>query len=223
VNHLYSIFFPIQLLLANGFAIFQAELPVPNGGPTGDPVDMIAEEVLPCLDVLDRQPEVSAGKIGFYGHSNGGYAALALATKTRRFKAVVAAATFPDPSYTTLVSSPLAKPLACAGYMQQSERWYYEAPTQPYSMRAAPWEDQARYRRNSPLHQLKDSSTPVLLIEGEFDSTPDVMEAAYTTLLGNGVPVELAFYWGEGHVLGSPANIRDAWERIVKWYEMYLV
>lgn len=41
-------------------------------------------------------------------------------------------------------------------------------------------------------------------------------------LYGRGVPVELAYYWGEGHVLGSPGNIHDSWLRTEGFFAKYL-
>jgi len=32
----------------------------------------------------------------------------------------------------------------------------------------------------------------------------------------------LVRYWGEGHVLTSPANIQDYWHRIFDWYDQHL-
>mgnify|MGYP002814895953 CR=1 FL=1 len=29
-------------------------------------------------------------------------------------------------------------------------------------------------------------------------------------------------YWGEGHGIRSPANIRDMWRRMFEWYDRYL-
>ncbi len=28
-------------------------------------------------------------------------------------------------------------------------------------------------------------------------------------------------YWGEGHVVRSPANVRDMWQRIFEWFEQF--
>jgi dipeptidyl aminopeptidase/acylaminoacyl peptidase len=33
---------------------------------------------------------------------------------------------------------------------------------------------------------------------------------------------EFLRYWGEGHVLEGPANIRDMWQRIYAWFDELL-
>ena len=84
------------------------------------------------------------------------------------------------------------------------------------------WQDQAIYRRNSALYNLDKTTTPLLLIEGEFDANPREMEEVYSELYGRGVPVELAYYRDEGHVISSPGNLRDAWLRTERFFRKYL-
>lgn len=38
-----------------------------------------------------------------------------------------------------------------------------------------------------------------------------------------GKRVRFVRYWGEGHgVTDSPANVRDRWQQIFKWFDTYL-
>jgi len=30
-------------------------------------------------------------------------------------------------------------------------------------------------------------------------------------------------YWGEGHMLDSPANVRDMWQQVFRWFDEFLV
>jgi dipeptidyl aminopeptidase/acylaminoacyl peptidase len=48
------------------------------------------------------------------------------------------------------------------------------------------------------------------------------MEEVYSTLYGRGVPVELAYYWGEDHVFASPGNMHDSWLRTERFFKKYL-
>ena len=34
-------------------------------------------------------------------------------------------------------------------------------------------------------------------------------------------PASFVRYWGEGHVLESPANIRDMWTRVFAWLDEF--
>ncbi len=211
-NKISAYIYPIQYLLSRGFAVFHAPLPV-RGLSWREPITRIGEAILPWLDVLDRQPEVLPGEYAVYGHSNAGFVALVLETLTTRFKAIVAACTFPD-YIATLASWGANQALECASGLLQADRWYTEHRAQPFGFRVPPWKDESLWGRNSPLLRLESARTPLLLIEGEFDVMPRSMEEVYSVLHGRGVPVEMAYYWGEGHVIASPGNVRDCWERI---------
>jgi dipeptidyl aminopeptidase/acylaminoacyl peptidase len=101
---------------------------------------------------------------------------------------------------------------------------YYEDSKDPYIPQPnPPWNNPAKYFRNEPLFNLGRASTPLLLIEGEYDSDPREMEEVYSILYGHGVPVELAYYWGESHVFASPGNIHDVWLRTERFFTKYLL
>ncbi len=62
--------------------------------------------------------------------------------------------------------------------------------------------------------------TPLLIIQGDRDYVPVQQgEEVFTALYRQGKRAEFVRYWGEGHVLESPANIRDMWQRILAWFE----
>lgn len=44
-------------------------------------------------------------------------------------------------------------------------------------------------------------------------------EELFTALTRLGKDAVFVRYFGEDHVYGSPANIRDMWQRIFDWYE----
>jgi dipeptidyl aminopeptidase/acylaminoacyl peptidase len=215
-------FYPIQYLLTRGFAFLQVPFPI-AGRRSFEPMRAAADAVLPWLGILDRQAEIVPGGYGFFGHSNAGYVALALETLTHQFKAIVAWCTFPEIGYDTLHSDSGNVALNCAGNLIQSHREVYEDPRQPYAPQPAPpWKNPGEYIRNEPLFKLNHATTPLLLVEGELDSDPREVESVYSILYGRGVPVELAYYWGEGHLFASPGNIRDCWLRTEGFFKRYL-
>jgi dipeptidyl aminopeptidase/acylaminoacyl peptidase len=225
LNNYIGLVYPVQYLLTRGFAFFQAPFPIGESSKKSNiqPMTAAASAVIPWLDVLDRQPEVLPGEYGFFGHSNAGYVALSLEALTRRFKAIVAWDTFPDLDFATLHSWAGDVALDCGGSVIQTNRMYYEDPDQPYVPQPAPpWTSPAKYIQNAPLFNLNRASTPLLLVEGEFDSDPREMEEVYSTLYGRGVPVELAYYWGEGHVFTSPGNIHNSWLRTERFLKKFL-
>ncbi len=222
LNSSYAAIYPIQYLLTKGFAFFHVPFQI-SGKTSHEPMNAAIDAVLPWLDVLDRQPEIIPADYGFWGHSNAGYVALALEALTRRFKAIVAWSTFPEIGLNTLHADSSNVALNCAGNLIQSSRYLYENPEQPYNPQSSPpWTSPAAFIRNDPLFNLNRASTPLLLVEGEFDMSPREMEEVYSILYGRGVPVELAYYWGEPHVFESPGNIHDSWGRTERFFRKYL-
>lgn len=223
INNSRAVIYPFQHLLAQGFAVFQAPLPMTERPDEADPLDYVANSIIPWLDVLDEQPEIQPGEYGFWGHSDAGYAAMALAVTTGRFKAIAAASTFPDLAATIYSASMSLQTLDCAAHVIQANRYYYEAEhDQPYRVGGNLWRSPERFVRNSALFRLDRAVTPMLLMVGEYDAAPRSMEEVYSVLHGKGVPVELAYYWGEGHVITSPGNLHDLWTRSERFFKRYL-
>lgn len=223
VNSDLSVIYPIQYLLGKGFAFFHAPFPI-HGKDAGNPMYAARDAVLPWLDVLDRQAEIIPGCYGFWGQSNAGYVALALEALSDRFKAIVAWDTFPEIGYDSLHSSDMDVALECSANIIQENRFFYEGRGQPFAPQPTPpWKSPETYIRNDPLFNLSNAATPILLIEGEFDTSPREMEETYSILRGRGVSAELAYYWGEGHVFGSPGNIHDSWLRTEAFFRRHLL
>ena len=221
VNDWYATWLPFQYLLTRGFAVFHAPLET-RGESFNEPLDAVAAALLPWLDILNEQPEILSGEFGFYGHSDAGYVALALEATTSQFKAIVASSTFPDLGPGALSSSLNDILAECTGQLIQANRFYYENSRQRYGLGTPFWRNEERFRRNSPLLRMGDAVTPILLIEGEFDYQPRQMESLFSILYGRGVSTELAYYWGEGHVLGSPGNLKDMWSRTERFFRTHL-
>ena len=62
-----------------------------------------------------------------------------------------------------------------------------------------------------------------MLVSGDLDAVPQPQaEEMFTALYRQGKPASFVRYWGEGHLLESPANIEDMWKRIYEWFDRYL-
>jgi dipeptidyl aminopeptidase/acylaminoacyl peptidase len=222
VNDYSAVYYPFQYLLARGFAVFLAPLPMTERPDEADPLDYVANSIVPWLDVLDQQPEIEPGQYGFWGHSDAGYAALALEATTDRFKAIAAASTFPDLAEAIYSARLPFQSMDCAAYLIQTNRWYYEAEDQRYQVGGSLWQHPERFVRNSALFRMEHAVTPMLLMVGEFDADPRAMEEVYSVLHGKGVPVEMAYYWGEEHMIMSRGNLHDLWIRSERFFNRYL-
>ncbi len=208
-----------QLLAARGYAVLVPSMPLSPVDEPGDPYLDVVNGVLPAIDATVEMGIADPDRVGLMGHSYGGYGAYALITQTDRFKAAVAMAGIAD-----LVSL----------YGQFDARLRYDAHPHEYlliglaetgqlRMGAPPWQDAERYMRNSPLFAAGDVNTPVLIIQGDMDYVPIQQgEQFFSALYRQGKRARFVRYWGEGHVLQSPANIQDMWQRIVVWFDELL-
>jgi len=65
-------------------------------------------------------------------------------------------------------------------------------------------------------------STFMKIMQGDLDYVAlQQGEEFFTSLYRQGKRAEFVRYWGEGHVLESPANIRDMWRRIFAWFDQF--
>lgn len=221
LNSTRSVIYPFQHLLSRGFAVCFVPFPV-DAMPESGPLQMAVDAVTAWLSLLDAQPEILPGEFGYWGHSNGGYVGLALEARTQAFKAIAVASTFPDLQF-HLSAGPEHSTLESSGSGQQARRWVYEHGAQPYTLGPPPWRNLSHWIDNSPVFNLQQASTPMLLLVGEFDfGGPRPMEQVYSILRGQGVPVEMAQYWGEPHVISSPGNLHDMWLRSEAFFRQHL-
>lgn len=205
----------IQLLAGMGYAVLVPTLP---GTGADGPAAQLTERVLAALDAaLDQYPDLDGDRVGYLGHSFGGYAGLVLATRTDRFTSFVILS----------ASSDLAASWgAFAGFGREnpefgitSRRNAGWAEQGQGAMGGPPWAAPEAYRRNSPFYQAGAISSPILLLHGELDFVPITQaEALFTALWRQDKDVQLITYWGEHHLFSSPGTIRDAWGRIDAWF-----
>ncbi len=47
-------------------------------------------------------------------------------------------------------------------------------------------------------------------------------EEFFTALFRQNKPALFVRYWGEGHILASPANIKNFWDRVYDWLKRYV-
>ncbi len=88
------------------------------------------------------------------------------------------------------------------------------------SIGASPWQDAWRLVRNSPLFYADRVETPTLIVQGDLDHVPiEQGEEYFTALYRQGKRARFIRYWGEYHVITSPANVKDLWSRMHQWLE----
>jgi dipeptidyl aminopeptidase/acylaminoacyl peptidase len=212
--------FNMQPLAARGYVVLIPSIPLQPEGRKSDPYLDIPKGVLPAVDRLVQLSIADPNRLGVMGHSYGGYTTYALVSYTKQFRAAVAMAGLSD-----LISlygqfdvreRYADEPQANLFFPALSERGIFR-------MGGSPWDDFWRYAKNSPLFYLDRVQTPVMIIQGDQDyDTMTQGEELFSGLYRLGKPVKFVRYWGEDHVLDSPANIRHMWAEIFDWFDRYL-
>ena len=156
------------------------ELNVENLG-VGD-----AWDVHSGIDHLAAQGLIDTTKMGAMGWSQGGYISAFLTTSSNRFKAISVGA-------------------GISNWMT----YYVNTDIHPFTrqyLKATPWDNEAVYKKTSPMTYINNASTPTLIQHGEFDKRVPIPNA-YELLQGlrdKKVPAKLAVYKGFGHGITKP-------------------
>jgi len=163
-----------------------------------------AWDVLSGVDYLDEQGMIDTSKMGCMGWSQGGYISAFLTTNTDRFQAISVGA-------------------GISNWMT----YYVNTDIHPFTrqyLQATPWEDEAVYRKTSPMTNITQASTPTLIQHGEFDRRVPIANA-YELVQGlrdNDVPAKLIVYKGFGHGITKPKERLAALWHNWQWFNKYL-
>ena len=201
--------FNAQLFATRGYAVLFAD----TARSENQPVDGLAKSVLPGVNRVIELGIADPDRIGLMGHSNGGFATLALITKTRRFKAAVAASGYGD--FVGLYGA-MRVDGASLGYLNVEALLGDGGPSQ----------NPQRFFENSPLFELNRIDTPLLLVHGTRDDeiASFLSDEVFGDLRLLGKQVEYLRYEGESHAPQdwSYANQLDVSRRVIAWFDKYL-
>lgn len=210
-----------HLLAAHGYAVLYPSIPVDYDRLPREPLAELSADVFAAVDAAIAKGYSDPERLGLQGHSYGGFAAGALVGLTSRFKSAVAMAGVYDQ-------------ISAYGAFDVRQRlehsskgldlfFVHSIESGQTGLGAAPWDDPERYLRNSPLMRVKQINTPIMLVSGDLDYIPTTQtEEFFTALTRLNKDAVMVRYWGEEHVLTSPANIRDLWRRLFDWYDKTL-
>jgi dipeptidyl aminopeptidase/acylaminoacyl peptidase len=181
-----------------------------------DPMAGLADRILVVLAAANADPTVAGrfdpDRVALWGHSYGGYTVMAAIGQTDRFRAAVAIAGFSD--MTAMWSTLPVEHRVAPEEGSWSNFNTGNTESGQNRMGAPPWTDPARYARNSPLLAADRIHTPLLLLHGDQDLIPlSGSEAMFSALYRQDKDAMLVTYFGEGHILSSPGNVRDAYQR----------
>lgn len=217
----YLLFAPnAQLLVGHGYAVL---IPSLLRAPGKEPMDGLAERLLAIVEAAAREAPgaFDPQRLALWGHSYGGYTVEAVIGQSDRFTAAIASAGPSDliGMWGTFGATWRADPTEGLG-VSWSSGW---TETAQADMGAPPWADPQRYIRNSPIFFADRIHTPLLILHGHDDQLPiGQAEEMFSALYRQNKDAELVTYWGEGHFVASPGNVRDLYGRVFRWLDEHL-
>ena len=201
-----------QLLAARGYAVFYPNIRGSSGYGQkfielnrGDWGGGDYRDVMAGVDQLIARGVADPEKLAIGGWSYGGYMSEWAITQTTRFKAAVSGAglsnlmseygTEQGPSY---------------------DEWFYGVPYEP--------EKVAGFLNSSPVVNLKNVKTPMLILQGDADPVDPLGQSQelYRGLKRYGVETEMVVYPREPHGFHEEKHLLDRLNRILAWYDRYL-
>lgn len=211
------------LFAAQGYIVLFAAAPrelirTPEGPTRG-----IASVVLAAVDQAIKEGYADRDRLGLFGISQGMHEVLQILTTTNRFKAAVAGFGLADfaSAYGTMALR--RRHEGSAQVVSEAARFESAVNESSNALGPMPWKDPWRYVDNSPVFHADRIETPVLLMHSDFDDFAlSQTEEMFSALYRLRREADYVTYWGEGHGVASPANLRDAWSRIFAWYGRYL-
>lgn len=204
----------VDLLAAAGYAVLVPSMP--RDWSNHEPASGLADQALAAVDAAIKVAPVDPHRLALWGHSYGGYAALAIATQTTRFKSVIESSGKSDliSAYGTFLPQARSAPddgtssIDTMGWMENGQG----------DLGVGPAQDIELYARNSPAFHADRINAPVLLIHGDMDFVPlSQGEEMFSALYREDKDAVLVTLWGEGHNATSPANIRQMYAWMLWW------
>jgi dipeptidyl aminopeptidase/acylaminoacyl peptidase len=185
----------------------------------------MVDRILLAVDAAAASPETAAAfdpdRVALLGHSYGGYTTMAAITQSNRFRAAVAISGISN-LITNWEYQPSLQRLAPEEGLRFNWSTGYTESSQG-GMGVPPWSDPDRYIRNSPVFAADKIVTPLLLLHGDQDVVDLAQsEAMFSALFRQSKDAQLVTYWGEGHAIMSPGNVRDMYTRIFDFLDARL-
>ena len=201
------------LWAAEGIAYARLALPTELIRTQEGPIAGMPDLVEAGVNALVEQGYADPDQMVLYGLSQGGISALYVAAKTDLFAGVIAQNSWSDLVSHYFGPAGIFADFSVDGLGAQFTR-YESLAGSAFGLGQTPFDDPEIYYRNSPVLLASDIACPVMLVHSDMDAFDDSQfDEMYGALARQGKDVRYVLYRGEGHVLSSPANIRDMWQR----------
>jgi len=169
----------------------------------GDFGGLEVEDVLQAVEAAVSRGSVDPERLYLYGHSYGGFLVQMVVARSPRFQAAVSEAGVSD----------------WTAFYQTSDLADLSVQGLGGTPRSAP----DRYREASPIHQVEQIDTPLLLLHGRFDRRvpPSQSERMYDALRLAGKEADLFVVDGEGHNFRRQRSVQSTFGRIHDWFRRH--
>ncbi|MEC9241884.1 MAG: prolyl oligopeptidase family serine peptidase, partial [Gemmatimonadota bacterium] len=202
-------YYNIQIWSQEGYFVFRPDIVYRDRRPGQSSVETLRPAVAAAVatGMIDQE------NMGLIGHSWGGYQTAFFVTQDDLFKSAVAGAPL-----TNLMSMYLS----FYGNSGGTDARIFEISQG--RMQVPWWEDYDSYFNNSPLHQIQNMNTPLLMMFGTNDGAVEYNQGVefYNAARRLGKDMVMLSYDGENHGLAREPNQRDYHSRILQWFGHYL-
>ena len=212
------------LLTARGFIVLIAATPASAQRLSIERLwDGMPALVEDAAQAAVRKGYADPQRLGLFGFSQGGHASLWVVAKTRLFKTAVAVNGASDQRIQYFAGGDLPGFPLVDSYPPHVNR-NFEKQWGDVGMGHSALDRSDVYVANSAINFVRDIEAPVLLVNSDMDSFPrDQFKSMYAALVRAGKPARLVTFWGEGHHMASPANLRAYYAMLGQWYEEHLL
>ena len=202
-------YYNFQVWSQSGYFVYQPDIVYRDRDPGVSAVASLE----PAVQAVIETGMVDPDRIGLIGHSWGGYQTTFAVTQTDIFSAAVAGAPL-----TNLFSMYLSVYWNSGG----TDARIFEISQG--RMEVPFWEDEAAYRRNSPVFHIENMTTPLLMAQGTEDGAVDFNQGVEFYNAARRANKDFVFlvYNGENHGFRNEANQLDYHRRINGWFGYYL-
>ncbi|SFI58413.1 Dipeptidyl aminopeptidase/acylaminoacyl peptidase [Chryseobacterium indologenes] len=209
-NNVSPVGFQIRTLLERGYFVYLPDIEQGKDGPGMSALECVNS----ALDALLKNPLIDQDRIALLGHSYGGYETNFIATQSQRFKTYVSGAGFSD-----LISS-------YHSYSYQYVKpFYFFYETGQFKMGDSVAEDKEKYLLNSPILNVENVKSPILLWGGKKDENvplDQVMEFYIGLRRYQKQVIALLYKNGNHDFLHHPLEEKDRDEKILEWFDYFL-
>ena len=204
-----------EVLAGAGFAVLSPSMPADAAAPPTAAFRSLSIEL--AVDAaLEAFPALAPDRIAVVGHSFGGLAALEIAARSTRYRAIVASSA-PTDAFGFWGEFDVATRIQPEdGVRMRNQQGWVEAGQA--GLGQPPWREPDAYQAFSPWLSADRIAAPVLLLTADLDYVPvSQSERVFSVLHRQGRRARIVTYWGEHHALWSPANIQDRYHEIIDW------